>query len=503
MTRRLHLPKAETNFHHPAPGYKNTPQGKGKQMNEKIIEYARLFAQLPPEWPQDLLPDIQEKVHASRRKVIVLDDDPTGTQTVHAIAVLTDWPVELLAAEQKEDAPALYLLTNSRGMPLPQAQALNRETGRRIAEACRQSGTDAVVASRSDSTLRGHFPGEVEALAQGLGGEFDAWLIVPFFKEGGRYTIDDIHYVAEGENLVPAGQTEFARDKTFGYQASNLREWVAEKTGGRVPAAEVQSISLETLRRGGPNAVTRQLLELPKGSICFVNAASYRDLEVLVLGLLEAEDAGKRYLYRCAASFVRVRAGIAPRPLLTREDFSLPSSGAGLVIAGSYVPKTSAQLDTLFGQTRITPIEVSVPQLLDETRREEEIARVIKETNHLLGRGQDSAIYTSRALISTGTAEDNLAIGQIVSDSLVKIIRGVEIRPRYLLAKGGITSSVIASEGLRIRRALVLGQVLPGVPAWQSGPESRWPGMTYIVFPGNVGGADALARVVTDLSIKS
>jgi uncharacterized protein YgbK (DUF1537 family) len=195
-----------------------------------------------------------------------------------------------------------------------------------------------------------------------------------------------------------------------------------------------------------------------------------------------------------------VRAGIAPRALLTRADLGLPSTGAGLVIAGSYVPKTSAQLDALFKETAIIPLEVSVPRLLDEASRGAEIARVTGETNRLLEAGQDCAIYTSRALVSGASAEENLALGQVVSDSLVSIVRGVQVRPRYLLAKGGITSSVIASAGLGIRRALVLGQVLPGVPAWQSGPESRWPGMAYIVFPGNVGGPDALAQVVRDLA---
>jgi uncharacterized protein YgbK (DUF1537 family) len=81
----------------------------------------------------------------------------------------------------------------------------------------------------------------------------------------------------------------------------------------------------------------------------------------------------------------------------------------------------------------------------------------------------------------------------------VAIVRQLERRPRYLLAKGGITSSDIATRGLGIRRALVLGQILPGVPVWQSGPESRFPGMPYIVFPGNVGGVEALAEVCKQL----
>lgn len=476
------------------------------------VEHTKLFESLPPEWPEALLSTIQAQVRASGRKIIVLDDDPTGTQTVHDVPVLTEWPVERLVDELQGDSPVIYLLTNSRGLPPREAQDLAAQTGARLAEARRRicslqssgslqdSGQDFVVVSRSDSTLRGHFPGEVAALAEGLGQDFDAWLVIPFFIEGGRYTVDDIHFVAEGQWLTPAGQTEFARDRAFGYRSSNLREWVAEKTDGRVTAAEVASISLADLRLGGPDRVTRRLLDLPRGAICICNAAGYRDLEVLVSGLLQAEAAGKRYLYRTAASFVRVRAGIAPRPLLTRADLALPAQNAGLVVAGSYVPKTSAQLETLFNQTGIEPVEVQVERLLDQETRAQEIERVQQSVNRLLTEGRDTAVFTSRKLISAEGIERNLAIGQVVSDSLVVIVRGLQTRPRYLLAKGGITSSDVATRGLGIRRAWVMGQILPGVPVWQSGPESRFPGLPYIVFPGNVGEADSLAKIVKILA---
>ncbi len=468
-------------------------------MNEPSLPLRETLDSLPPEWSEDLSEQIQQLARASGRKVVVLDDDPTGTQTVHGIPVLTDWPVESLAAELASDDPAVYLLTNSRSLPLPEAQALNRETGLRISMAQAQTGREVVVISRSDSTLRGHFPGEVDALAEALGGGFDARLVIPFFPEGGRYTIDDVHYVAEGDWLVPAGQTAFARDKSFGYRASNLREWVAEKSGGTLLAENVASISLETLRQGGPETTYRALMELPPGAECVVNAASYRDLEVLALALLQAEAAGKRYLYRTAASFVRMMAGITPRPLLQAAELDLPETGAGLVIAGSYVPKTSAQLDALMRGAKVQPVEVQVNRLLDAATNAGEIERVLAEVNALLEQGQDTVVYTSRKLVSTEGAEANLAIGRAVSDGLVAIVRGRKVPPRYLLAKGGITSSDVATLGLGIKRATVVGQILPGVPVWRSGPESLFPGLAYIVFPGNVGGEDALAKIVDGL----
>ena len=290
---------------------------------------AATLAELPPEWPADPLPAIRAAVRAADEMLVVLDDDPTGTQSVHGISVLTEWSVDALRAELDSAMPAVYLLTNSRSMPLAQAQALNAEIGRNIQAAAQPGGRRPVVVSRSDSTLRGHFPGEVDALAAALGGGFDATLLIPAFIAGGRYTIDDVHYVADGDRLIPAGETDFARDATFGYRASNLREWVAEQTGGRVPAAHVAAISIETIRRAGPDGVADQLAELHSGGVCVINAASERDLAVAALGMLQAEARGKRFLYRTAASIVPLRAGIRPRPLLARADLDLPAAALG------------------------------------------------------------------------------------------------------------------------------------------------------------------------------
>jgi uncharacterized protein YgbK (DUF1537 family) len=444
-----------------------------------------------------VLPEIQAQVKASRRKVVVLDDDPTGTQTVHGIPVLTDWPVNALRAELANELSAFYLLTNSRSLPLPEAEAMNADIGRNLVEAGRQAGRGFVVVSRSDSTLRGHFPGEVIALAGVLGGDLDAWVIIPFFLEGGRYTINDIHYVAEGEWLVPAGETEFARDAAFGYGASNLRQWVEEKTAGRISADEVASISIEDVRLGGPERVAKRFADLAPGSVCVVNAASYRDVEVFVRGLLTAEARGQRFLYRTAASFVRARAGLPGRPLLTQADFDLPDSGAGLFVVGSHVPRTTSQISALLTHPGMVSIEINVAALLDRSRKVREIERVAWQADSVLARNQDVMVYTSRHLISGEDAETSLSIGQQVSEGLVGIVRAISTRPRYLVAKGGITASDVATQGLGIKRAMVPGQILPGVPVWQLGPESRYPGMPYIVFPGNVGGPEALIEIVT------
>ena len=453
-----------------------------------------LLASLPQPWPESLLPTIQQQLAAGQRSLIVLDDDPTGTQTVYDLPVLTEWTVASLRAELALGTPTFYILTNSRSLPLPAAQELNAEIGHNLLAAAQATGRDFAVVSRSDSTLRGHYPGETDALTAALGQQVDANLIIPFFLEGGRFTINDVHYVAEGDQLVPAAATPFARDAAFGYHNSDLRAWVEEKTAGRVAAAAVASITIDDVRLGGPDAVAQKLLNLPTGSVCIVNCAGTRDMEVFVSGLLKAEAAGRHFLYRTAATFVQVRAGLAPRALLTAADLNLPTTGGGLIVVGSYVPKSTTQLNALLAQPDLVQVEVNVDALLDDGQQAGEVARTIAVTTDALQRGQDVVVYTSRRLITGADAVSSLAIGQRVSASLVALVQGLGVRPRYLIAKGGITSSDLATKALGVKRALVRGQILPGIPLWEVGVESRYPGLVYVVFPGNVGGDDALVQ---------
>jgi uncharacterized protein YgbK (DUF1537 family) len=468
-------------------------------LKSKGVNKEDLFNHLPPEWPEDLLPIIREEVSASKRKVVVMDDDPTGTQTVHNTPVLTEWSVEALQAELQSNFPAFYILTNSRSLTLHAARALNTDIGRNLIEARKRVNRDFVVVSRSDSTLRGHFPGEVEALASALGENFDGWIVIPFFLEGGRYTVEDTHYVEEGGWLIPSAETEFARDSVFGYRCSNLRDWVEEKTGGRVSSEDVLSIAIEDVRMGGPAGVTERLLSLQRSTICVVNAAGYRDVEVFVKGLLDAEAQGRRFLYRSAASFVRVRAGISPRPLLSSSDLDMPAQGGGLTLVGSHVPKTTRQLQKLLALPQMTGVEMDVEGILDGDRRDNEIDRICRSAEKLLQGDRDVVIYTSRRLVTAGHAESDLYIGNRVSEALITTLQRITSNLRYLIAKGGITASDVATKGLNVKRALVLGQILPGVPVWRLGSESRYAGIPYIVFPGNVGGDDALAETVRAL----
>ena len=452
----------------------------------------------PESAPDALQESLVRAVDESGRTVVAFDDDPTGVQTVHDIPVLARWSVPDLAEALRERRSLFFVLTNSRSLDEDDAIRLNCEIAGNLLAAAEQTGTRFVVASRGDSTLRGHFPAETDAIAATLG-DIDGVLLVPAFFEGGRQTRGDIHWVRDGERWIPAAETEFARDPTFGYRASDLKSWVEEKSGGRIVADDVVSISLEDIRRGGAERVERILRSLSGGRVVVVNAESYGDLEVVVLGLLAAEVAGKRFIYRTGASFVRTRAGIAPRPLLTRNELVGDSPGpvSGLVVVGSHVRKSSEQLAHLLAEPRVTGIELDVSGILSSSgERSAALANASTAVESALTRGEVPVLFTSRAVLTANDPQAQLEVSRAVSAALVEVVRGLKQRPGWIVAKGGITSSDIGTEGLGVRRALVLGQVRPGIPVWRLGAESRFPGLSYVVFPGNVGSGEALAEVV-------
>ncbi|OLB46330.1 MAG: hypothetical protein AUH05_01640 [Ktedonobacter sp. 13_2_20CM_53_11] len=480
-----------------------------------MVTLTELLANLPPEPDEaSLFVEIQREVAGSKRKLVVIDDDPTGTQTVHDVELLTTWNTETLAEVLQEERQLFYLLTNSRSMPESDAVRLNQETAQQLVAASQATHSDFVIASRSDSTLRGHYPAEIFALERGLtpstGNHFDGHLVVPAFFEGGRYTINDIHYVATptatSDTLQPANETPFAQDRVFGYKTAYLPAWIEEKSGGYWKADQVVSIGLELIRRGGPEAVTAKLQTVEGGIPVVINAAGYGDLAVVVLGLLQAEAAGKRFLYRTAAGFVRLRGAVTIKPLLKADEVLgniQAVKGGGMVVVGSYVPDSSKQLENVLALPGVIGIELPVERVIRSATDAESVSREVgQQLEAAIKAGRVGVVYTSRKLVTSANPAENLEIGKKVSHALIAALHQVTSRPRFIIAKGGITSHDVAQKGLGVARARVLGQLFPGVPVWrlESGPQSRFEGVPYIVFPGNVGGPESLAQAVKLLS---
>jgi uncharacterized protein YgbK (DUF1537 family) len=456
------------------------------------------FEDITKKLPQSQFPEVFSRLHGfireSDRSIIVLDDDPTGCQTLHGIPVLFQWDIDMLQKEMSDGTPLFFLMTNSRSMTEDNAVALYREIGRLIKEASEKTGRAFSVVSRSDSTLRGHYPAEPDAL-KFLYDQLPVHCIIPAFFQGGRYTIGDVHYVKTGDVMVPAAQTPSAEDKVFGFTNSNLKKWVEEKTSGRISHERVFSFGLDELRMKGPDYVRQKLNELDPGAVVVVNAAAQNDLDIFALGALQAEQKGAVLLYRTAASFLNSYGALPPREPLDGLSMGAGSSSGGLFIVGSYVPRSTRQLENLIRQEGIHPIELEVSRLLQDSAGEY-LAGTIRLVDQYLAEGSHIVLFTSRELVYTDNPAENLAIGNTVSDALVAISREIRNKPAFIVAKGGITSHDIASKGLRIKRAMVAGPALPGVPVLV--PDDR-PDLKYIVFPGNVGENDAMSLLFNKL----
>ena len=195
------------------------------------------------------------------------------------------------------------------------------------------------------------------------------------------------------------------------------------------------------------------------------------------------------------------------------------SSTGGIIIAGSYVPKTTAQLKKLRAGSVIHSIEIDVRRVLDpegppERNRitgEDNVKQVpvkdyppgnkklMEEIDKLLSSGKDVLIYTSRDQVFSGRESENIQIGKSISNFLAETVGGLKSQPSFIVAKGGITSHDIASEGLQVTRAIVAGQALPGVPVWSIPASQDREKIKYIIFPGNVGDEETLLQLYRKL----
>ena len=459
----------------------------------KILK-SKLFAKIPNVDANKFHDELKAALKNFPKKIVVLDDDPTGVQTVNGISVYTDWTEESIAAGFAEENSMFFILTNSRAFSEEKTRAEHKKIAERVSAAAKKFGKDFMIISRCDSTLRGHYPLETQTLRETLktcGKKIDGEVLMPFFKEGGRFTIGDVHYVQEGDYLTPAGETEFAKDKTFGYSSSNLAAYIEEKTHGEFKKENVTCISLDELRGGDVDKISARLASVSDFNKVIVNAVDYVDVEIFSLALIKSN---KNFMFRTAAAFTKIIGGVKDKPLLQKAELVEENNqNGGLIIVGSHIKKSTAQLNELKKLPSVAFIEFDVSDL-------GAVDKIIKQTEENISRGQTTAIYTSRKVLDLGNAEKNLAVSVNISDALTSIVKRISVRPKFLIAKGGITSSDVGTKGLSVKKALVLGQVAAGIPVWKIGAESKFPGMSYIIFPGNVGNVDTLKNIVKMLN---
>ena len=405
-------------------------------------------------------------------RIVVLDDDPTGIQTVHDCLLITQWDEESVRLAFEDDVPFFYILTNTRAMTREEAATVTREAMEMVIKVNQDYGYRLIVISRSDSCLRGHFPLETDVIRECLVSHgYSVAPKTPFcpaFIEAGRVTIDGAHYMKDGDMLIPVSETEFAHDNVFAYHTSVLKDYIKEKGANPDDYEIVNAQSYEELHQWWESSEYSD----------YSDYSEHSDYSAIVI--------------RSSSSLPKAIAGIPDIPLLDRSILSpLTTHLSPLFIVGSHVKKTTRQLECLLSTEGTCGIELDVQRILDDsvalmTETQQVIRQVVDE--HLT-----PVVYTSRQEIRLDDADQRQHLGQQVSDFLVDIVRQLSFTPSYLVAKGGITSHDILTHGLNIKSARVLGQIVNSVPCIMT---KAFP---YIIFPGNVGNEESLKEVYLKL----
>ena len=411
-------------------------------------------------------------------KTIVLDDDPTGTQSASHVTVLLESSATLIA-DALAEADSVYLLTNSRAISEHEAVALMNAIRSDAAEASEKLGEEIQFVLRGDSTLRGHVFAETQVFT-----DADSVIVfVPAFPDGGRTTEGGVHYVRQGDQRVPAHLTEFADDPVFPFSTAVLVDYVSEKSG-----RDAVSVPLDEVRAGG---VESALLSAAPGSVVLPDVVTNDDVRLIARAIEAARLGGANIVVRSASPLAAALAGVESEGLLPTP--LVPAPVPTLLVCGSHTAGATAQLD-LVAERWGDPVVITTSDAFDNPR----------QTGVGVAAIAAAAIADRRLAVVTTERErslehNTLDHGRLVMEALTTSVRELLPTVSVVVSKGGITSADVARVGIGATRATVLGQVLPGVSVWQlvgvDGIERL-----YVVVPGNVGEPDALTRVLDALS---
>jgi uncharacterized protein YgbK (DUF1537 family) len=436
-------------------------------------------------------------------KILVIDDDPTGSQTVHSCPLLLRWDPATLAAGLEHPSPLLFLLANTRALA-PQAAAERvRQICRALAAALAAAGIARWwLVSRGDSTLRGHFPLEVDVITAELG-PFAATLLIPAFLEGGRTTVGGVHLL-HGQ---PVHETPFARDGLFGYGTSHLPTWVEEKSGGRMLAQQVQRLDGAELDRAaadGGQAVAARLAAWQNQPVVVVDAQRPQQLTALA-GVVRASS--RPVLAQSAASWIQALAALAPQPRNAAGLAQWRRRGQGgeplpgLVLVGSHVPLADAQLELLLREPGCVGIELPVARLarvLEGPFPEPLLASLeqdwMLQLQALLAQGHTPVLFTSRGELRCGSVAERRRLGDGLAALMARLAAALAPQLGYLISKGGITTHTLLADGLGLAAVELQGQLLPGLSLVLTPPEAAVPQLPVLTFPGNLGDAGTLRQ---------
>ncbi len=438
-------------------------------------------------------------------KIIIFDDDPTGSQTVYGCPLLLNWDEQTLEQAFAKSSPLIFILANTRSLSSVLAVKKTREICLSIKKFFLRQGyskDDYFYISRGDSTLRGHGVLEPAILAEELG-PFHATFHIPAFLEGGRTTENGIHYL----NGIPVHSTDFGSDNIFGFSTSDLAKWIEEKSFGKIQAenilhVEIQQLDMAFNNKDGFKSLLRFLSQLENNISVVVDAKLPRHLETLAMAI-KLVSKEKRFLFRTAASFINSLSGLPPNPKNTTDLVSLKSKNnefeykPGLIMVGSHVKLATDQLEVLLKDNSCEGLEIQVSKLADIFTLEDCQQAILELEDNLLSKIDDildmkkiPVLYTTREEMKFSSYYKRMNFGLELAEFMAILVRKITHKLGYIISKGGITTQLLLQKGLCFKQVDLKGQILPGLSIVTSNSDQY--DLPVVTFPGNLGNEKTL-----------
>lgn len=439
-------------------------------------------------------------------KVIVIDDDPTGSQTVNNCLLLLKWDYSTLIKGFQSKSNLFFILANTRSLSENDAKLRLVEICNALKKVISKESykEEFIFVSRGDSTLRGHNFLEPKIMNDCLG-PFDATFHIPAFIEGKRMTIDGDHFV----DNVPVSQTLFAKDKIFGYKTSNVKQLLFQKSKSQLKFNDIQNLKiseLKVLESKEKNIVFNKIRNLKENSHVIVDIENYSQLEKFSLSIKKLSKQ-KKFLFRTAASFISSISAVKDNPKepffysiirrKNREKKFLP----GFLVIGSYVELTTMQLKEFLEISDCIPIELDVFEFLRISKLKSNQDQLVFFKNKLLAQIRSilkqentPVLFTSRKEVSLAKNDEQVNFYNSLAHFISELVSDLKNEIGYLVSKGGITSNVILSNGFKANYVYLQGQIITGVSLVTFKLEND-ENLPIVTFPGNIGNQDSLVKV--------
>ena len=426
-------------------------------------------------------------------KIIVIDDDPTGSQCVHDCLLLLNWNYETLLKGLMSNSNLLFILANTRSLSEKEVKKRLREICTNFYKVTQENNLEdnLLFVSRGDSTLRGHNFLEPDLINKYLG-PFDATFHIPAFLEGNRITVNGKHFV----NGIPAHKTPFANDNIFGYKTNDLKKLLLKKSRSKIQLKNIEN--LNCIEQYSSHELRKFMESLKNNTHVIVDIDKFSQLEKLSEVTRELIK-NKKFLFRTAASFLKA---ISNTKVIKKGNFyysqlrlrnKLNNFLPGLIIIGSHTEISTKQLNKLLELDAFEAIELDVEKFYKIHASKDKETKIIKLKNFFLEAIRKTiknsfipVIFTSRKEKVLENNYDQMDFYNSLSFFIAEIVADIKHEIGYLISKGGITSNTILNSSFDADYVYLEGQICSGI----SLVKVKLINNNYlpvITFPGNLG----------------